>query len=153
MGPSIDKSKWGPGPWQEEPDRLEFEHLGFPCIVLRTEHGHLCGYVAVAPGHPWHGKKGRDIDANVHGGLTYAEKCQGEVCHVPKPGEPDGVWWLGFDHAHYGDVSPGREALLNGLNISWPGGWGIGGESYKDIDYVRRGCESLAEQASKAVPQ
>ena len=136
----INKSKWGPGPWQSEPDRWEGEHEGFPLLITRVEHsGHLCGYVAVPPGHPWHGKSYDDVNAEVHGGITYAEACSGDVCHVPKPGEPDDVWWLGFDHAHSGDFCPAMGHLFRG-------------ESYRSIAYVQDGCRSLAEQAKAALP-
>ncbi len=145
----IDKSKWGPGPWQEEADHVEFEHEGFPCIIHRVQSGSLCGYVAVPPGHPWHGvdygayPDGRPLpDPDVHGGITYARKCMGAICHVPKPGDPDDVWWLGFDHAHLYDLSPAYAAS--------GGGYYDPMASYKTLEFVKRGCESLAEQA-KAV--
>lgn len=32
----IDKSAWGPGPWQDEPDRVEWEHAGLPCLMVRS---------------------------------------------------------------------------------------------------------------------
>lgn len=25
-----------PGPWDDEPDRVEFQHVGFPCLILRN---------------------------------------------------------------------------------------------------------------------
>jgi len=39
--------------WLDEPDREDFEHAGYKCLVLRhDELGHLCGYAAVPKGHP-----------------------------------------------------------------------------------------------------
>ena len=142
---AIDKSSWGPGPWMTEPDRKEWRHAGFPCLIVRVEHhGAWCGYVAVPPGHPWHGKGYDDINAEVHGGLTYAEKCGGAVCHVSGPGEPDDVWWLGFDHAHAGDLCP--------ATASWFGDrFGESNDVYRDMDYVIAGVNELAEQAAVAV--
>lgn len=146
--PAEDRSSWGPGPWQDEPDRVEFEHLGFPCLIVRVpQAGHLCGYVAVPPCHPWHGKGYDDVPADVHGGLTYADKCQGNVCHVPKPGEPDDVWWLGFDHAHSGDSRPGDRALYQRIGMFQSM---HDHDTYKTVEYVRAGCESLAHQAKEA---
>ena len=136
----IDRSSWRRGPWDGEPDFVRFESHGLPCIVLRhPRSGHLCGYVAVPPGHPWHGVDfatlwREDGCPNVHGGVTYAERCAGSVCHVAKPGDPDDVWWLGFDANHAWDVSP-RDAS-----------WGDG--DYRDIGYMRRECERLAEQCA-----
>src|SRR5438105_1894678 len=110
--PVIDKSKWPDGPWKSEPDRVDFEHAGFPCLMLRGQsHGAWCGYVAVPPGHPLHGKDYNDEalgETDVHGGLTYASACSGHICHVPEAGEPADVWWFGFDCIHAGDLAPGH---------------------------------------------
>jgi hypothetical protein len=143
---TIDKSKWGPGPWQGEPDKVTFEHAGFPCIVFRASPGgNLCGYVAVPPGHPWHGKDfalstEATPEPRVHGGITYGDRCHGKVCHVAKPGEPDDVWWLGFDTAHAGDLSP----------VSSRRHHSFGRDEYRTIEYVASECRSLAEQAAVA---
>jgi hypothetical protein len=42
------------------------------CSIHKHESGHLCGYIGLPKAHPWHGKDYDDIDAEVHGGLTYA---------------------------------------------------------------------------------
>jgi hypothetical protein len=138
-------------PWLLEPDRIEFQHAGFPCLVLRHRHGHLCGYVAIPPGHPWHGKAYDEIDADVHGGLTYADACNGVVCHAPKPGEPDDVWWLGFDAAHFGDLQPflaeRLAALPEPLRYDFSDC-----DTYRTVTYMRGECERLAEQAKETRP-
>lgn len=132
------KDEWGEGPWQEEPDRLEFEHAGLPCLLKRATFGSWCGYAAVPPGHPLHGKRYQDVDdISVHGGLTYGDACQGSICHAPKPGESADVWWFGFDCNHAFDLAPGMPATAR---------WGI----YKDIGYARRETERLAEQLARA---
>lgn len=51
-----DRSNWGPGPWDREPDRFEWEHAGLPCMLIRGPVGSWCGYAAVVPGHPMFGK-------------------------------------------------------------------------------------------------
>jgi hypothetical protein len=133
------------GPWHAEPDRLQFEHEGFPCLIVRGRMGNLCGYVGVPPGHPWHRREYEGIEAKVHGGLTYAAKCSGWICHIAKPGEPDDVWWLGFDCAHSGDLIPGMYVGLPGLRHEMRN-W----ETYKDVSYVRAETQRLAEQAKTA---
>lgn len=133
----YDKSRWEAGPWEDEPDKLEWrdESTGLPCLIVRGPVGALCGYVAVSPGHPWHGKHYDGCDADVHGGLTYSDKCAGAICHAAKPGEPDDVWWLGFDCAHLGDFIPGIRDRFEAT-------------TYKDIAYVRRECATLAGQVA-----
>lgn len=132
----YDKSRWAKGEWDSEPDRVDFVHVGYACLLLRNNLGNWCGYVAIPSDHPLYGKK--DADVNVHGGLSYAAKCSGPICHAPEPGMPDDVWWLGFDTAHVFDVSPALERL--GLKEFF------GGSSYKNLTYVRKETESLAEQ-------
>lgn len=132
------------GPWCDEPDREEGRALGLPYILNRGPVGAWCGYVGVPPGHPWHGKHYDDIDdAQVHGGLTYANACHGHICHVPKPGDADDVWWLGFDCGHYLDEVPAySEELRMCLKRE--------GMVYRDIGYVRRETRNLAAQARLA---
>lgn len=138
---NTDKSAWADGPWMREPDKRQWsdEATGLPCLIVRGPSGALCGYVGVSKGHPAHGKGYDDVEADVHGGLTFADSCghgddpaQG-ICHIPGPGEPDDVWWLGFDCAHYGDLSPAYDRP------------GRGGE-YRTLPYVASECASLASQ-------
>lgn len=133
----VDRSRWHQGPWDKEPDREEWRHLGLPCLIVRNRMGGLCGYVGVPPGHPWHGKEMDDVDAEVHGGITYAAPCAegGAICHVPLPGEPESVWWVGFDCVHLDDYAPGE-----GRQMEMDG-------TYKPLAYVRAEVESLAQQA------
>lgn len=130
----IDKTGWPPGPWHNEPDRVDFEHAGYACMILRNGSGALCGYVGVDETHPDFGKHYNDLPFSVHGGLTYSDLCSGHICHVPKPGMPDRVWWLGFDCNHYDDFAPGSPiwARMSGV--------------YRDIAYVTQETKSLAEQ-------
>lgn len=145
---AVQREIWGtmPGPWQTEPDRVDFEHAGMVCILHRGPSGHWCGYVACPPGHPCHGKDYHEVvegfKVDVHGDLTYANPCGGHICHTPKPGAPDDVWWLGFDCGHYMDKSPMDEwyAAKFGRPHS------PGGQHYWMIDQVRAETMRLAEQ-------
>lgn len=139
----IDKSTWGDGPWQTEPDRVEWDHAGLPCLALRNHWGNWCGYAAVPPGHPLHGQDYDSVDVDVHGSLTYADRCDGPICHVPKPGEPDDVWWFGFDCGHCFDVMPAMDARALARHeapLHFPNA------SYKTLDYVQAETNRLAEQ-------
>lgn len=149
---TIDKSSWElRGPWDNEPDKVQWQDAdtGLPCLIVRhPSSGHFCGYVGVAEGHPAFGKDYEDEsvgDVRVHGGLTFANKCQPKehesegICHLPEPGEPDHVWWLGFDCAHCDDLSPAR-AARNGIFAPHHS------EVYRDIAYVRAAVEGLAKQ-------
>lgn len=151
---TIDKSEWAPGPWQEEPDKIQWKdkETGLPCLAKRNHHGVWCGYVGVSESHPYYLKPYQDIGhIFVHGGLTYSDLCQeGDesiaICHIPEPGEPDDVWWFGFDCGHAGDLMPGleaREAMSGMKRLA-----AMFGErnKYRDIDYVRGECAVLADQ-------
>jgi hypothetical protein len=163
---AIDKSAWGEGPWHAEPDRAEWEHAGLPCLAVRhSRSGHWCGYAAVPPSHPLHGQPydAEAVTVDVHGGLTYADRCHGHICHVPKPGAPDDVWWFGFDCAHAGDVSPSYVNQRVGQGYPWPeapydhaaavAADRFDVERYRTLDYVRAETNRLAEQLAALGPQ
>lgn len=156
----VDRAGWPSGPWDDEADREEWRYRGLPCLIVRGGGGNLCGYVGVPPGHPWHGRgygatydnaDGRviehSIDAEVHGGLTYAARCQenGHICHVARPGEPDDVWWFGFDCAHSGDLRP--KDMVMERRFRWPA---MEPSVYRTVRYVRREVERLADQVLAA---
>lgn len=141
----LTKKDWGDGPWQNEPDHEAFYHAGLPCILHRNTRvtGSWCGYVAVYPKHPFHKKRYSELEIDIHGGLTYAAECNGDICHKPKPGEPDNVWWFGFDCAHGFDLSPRMSAFQKLM----PNPYELTGhETYKDINYAREETKRLAEQ-------
>ena len=47
-----------------------------------------------------------ELALDVHGGVTYADKCGGHICHVTEPGDEENIWWFGFDCGHCDDLSP-----------------------------------------------
>jgi len=149
---TIDKSGWSRGEWDNEPDKVQWqdEATGRPCLIVRGPSGALCGYVGVPEGHAAFGMDCENVRAEidgepdyivVHGGLSFSDHCrpgddesQG-ICHTPEEGEPDRVWWLGFDCAHSGDKSP---------RIDLESSWGM----YRPIGYVKNDIRSLAKQLS-----
>jgi hypothetical protein len=160
------REKWPRGSWDNEPDKAQWPDpaTGLPCLAVRNRFGNWCGYVGVTSDHPLYCKQYGDIeDINVHGGLTFSAGCHpgGHICHVPEPGEPDDVWWLGFDCGHAGDFSPGQYALLQDLkrkqaargekdpfelppfpkNMRW-----MLREHYRTLRYVQLECADLAAQ-------
>ena len=102
----------------------EWVHAGLRCVATRLTGGYQmdyrCGYVGVPPGHPLHGADYEQVDADVHGGVTYSDGIAGyPVAH-------EGLWWFGFDCAH-----------------AWHGDDDDGGQP---LGYVESECASLAEQ-------
>lgn len=152
---TMDKTAWGEGPWQDEPDKIQWTDAvtGLPCMAKRNRMGVLCGYVGVAEGHPFFGKGYDDVPLDAHGGLSYADACQAPdegmtpeeaeaklICHVPEPGQPDHVWWFGFDCGHgMMDFYPAAPDM----NI-------IPQATYKTLGYVRAQCRLLAAQLAVA---
>ena len=174
----IDKSAWERGPWDDEPDKVQWvdESTGLDCLAVRVDiHGGWCGYVGVPSDHPWHGTdysecltcgeafcseheytnrpEGR---IEVHGGLTFADSCnesgpvESSVCHIPFDGRPDDIWWFGFDCAHARDYSPGTMAILSLLSAFR----GHHDDSvYRTLNYVRAECARLAEQLNAVLKE
>ncbi len=148
-----DRRELPPGPWDDEPDKIQWVDPGtdLDCLIVRNPMGALCGYVGVPPGHPWHGLDYNDVDVDVHGGLTFAGSCNENapeghgICHVPEPGRPDDVWWLGFDCAHSDDVVPFiADRQAEECSPGWPN------PVYRDVAYVSDQCRLLAVQVIDA---
>ncbi|MDX6480317.1 MAG: hypothetical protein QOG85_827 [Gaiellaceae bacterium] len=139
---ACDRTGWDSGPWDGEPDKLVWKtEAGLPGMIARNRLGALCGYVAVTREHPLYGADRPDVE--VHGGLTYANACSGNICHVPEPGEPDDVWWFGFDCNHGGDYAPSTAAWGKRIGAALRR---LDRETYRDIGYVRAEVELLAVQ-------
>lgn len=71
-----------------------WEHEGLACLIRHGAFGCPCGYVAVPESHPLHGVSYSEYELDVHGGVTFAGDIEGYG------------WCIGFDMAHYGDLSP-----------------------------------------------
>jgi hypothetical protein len=150
------------GPWTAEPDKAQWvdEATGLDCLIVRNWMGTLCGYVGLPPGHRLHGVDYDAVykvaDVEVHGGLTFADSCQEGaedgpgVCHVPEPGRPAEVWWLGFDCGHVFDLVPSMREVYAQAGIDrtrvdpeWE-------DVYRDFGYVQAEVASLARQLAAA---
>lgn len=146
--------EWPAGPWDTEPDRLVWSFLAVPGMALlinRNRLGAWCGYVALPPGHVYYGREYGDVPVDVHGGLTFADRCHERICHAPKPGEPEEVWWLGFDCLHFLDTAPGMLALRSWTGSTGGSGWDLDlppyvSDVYRDIGYAMHETEDLALQ-------
>lgn len=143
----IDKSQWMRGEWDQEPDLIEWRSEtkpSFPCLIVRSDGtGALCGYVGVNETHPLYEVVYMDTGIDAHGSLTYSGKCQkdGKICHAPLKGEPDNIWWLGFDCAHCFDISPRLYYNKKLIKAS--------GATYKNLSYVIEEVNSLASQLAE----
>ena len=118
----------------QNPDYIlkEGTHEGFNYMICHNGNGFRCGYIEILEGHPWWNKDYNDIEADVHGGLTYADKDYDNY-----------NWWIGFDCAHLYD----RQDVTLPAEIYMPS-FGEGG-TIKTTEYVENECKSLCEQAKK----
>ena len=139
--------------------------------------GHLRGYTAVPPGHPFHSLPRhatplRGLD--VHGTVTYAAASIDRAIelpenrgltlncwcgHEPAPDEPDDLWWLGFECGHDFDLQPGNEATLHSLTPvlfdqinAFRGRAGRLHRLYRDLAFVRTEVTRLAAQLDEVRP-
>jgi hypothetical protein len=147
-----------PGPWYDEPDKVQWvdEATGLDCLIVRGGFGSWCGYVGLPPGHPWREADRDALEIDVHGGITYGPSpCMEDapeghgICHVPYPGRPADVAWLGFDCGHAFDLQPVMLGLQEDLDIhlSTEPEWR---DVYRDEGYVRAEVTRLAAQAATA---
>lgn len=132
----IDKSSWGEGVWQNEPDYVSWiTECGYQAYILRQSGmGHLCGYVFLEKGHLCHDLGYQAVNVEVHGGLTYSGRSE-EWNYTNITPSPAGMWILGFDCGHSWDYKPGVGPAYGGN----PG-------DYKQVWYVRTEVERLANQ-------
>ena len=160
---TVDKSAWPRGPWDNEPDKIQWcdESTGLPCLIVRNGDGALCGYVGVGETHPWYGvdyDDCRTAEGNipeVHGDLTYSdenyqstEPSRG-VSYVDEGGNAPTLWWLGFDCAHSGDqscIAP-EAAFGRILAAFFLNPVSVHEEVYRTVEYVQFQMRKLAEQA------
>jgi hypothetical protein len=135
------RSHWGDGPWQTEPDLVEWRFSGapgYPLLILRGGMGQLNGYVGVPPGHPLHGGR-RGFP-----GVNWDGRCEG--LRIPT-GDPPVCWWLGFDCGHAHQYSPAMVGLgsflarLTGRAAPRPVGEP---HEYVDLESCRARVEALA---------
>jgi len=116
--------------WLNEPNKVEFGHMGLKCLILRDKFLFLGGYVGLPEGHPFYGKHFKDIPIRVHQGLTFTGQGDGDR-------REKGLWWVGFYCDRPGDFVPARP---------YPD---RGGEMYRDLEYVRDCTKVLAEQLAQ----
>lgn len=123
---TMDRTDWGSGPWDAEPDQVEWRDpvTNLVCLLRRNFTGAWCGYVGLPSDHPLHNQSAFDLPPiTVHGGVTYA----GPV------GARD-LWFIGFDCVHSGDNAPNQNFQFG---------------TYRDIAYVTAETVNLAMQAKR----
>jgi hypothetical protein len=159
---TIDRAAmgWGNGPWTDEPDKKQWQDIttGLPCRAVRNHFGAWCGYVGVAPNHPYYGLRYREVDdlVDVHGGLTFSDFCEPDasaesgICHVPGPREEAHIYWFGFDLAHFQDLTPRDVQLERDRPVLLADG--VEWRTYKPLSYVEQECQRLARALAAIAP-
>lgn len=151
------------GPWTGEPDKAQWVDptTDLDCLIVRGHHGALCGYVGIPFEHKLHGADFHDVPVEIHDHLSFASFCDEEfpdgICHVPQPGRPVDLWWLGFSCAGWRDIRPYTDHVLKQVRLTpvYAGMPQLPEEpewmraTYKDVAYVKAECESLAAQLIK----
>lgn len=137
----IDRTAWGPGPWDGEPDEKDWVHEGYKCAATRSWAGSWHGSVRIPGGHPLHGKPYDDpgiLDLDVHGGISFAEDCD-------KHG-----YLIGFDCMHSRDYVPKVIAQLKACDPTFIERQAFfefyDPAHYKTLAFVIAQCEALVEQ-------
>jgi hypothetical protein len=98
----------------------------YNCVIKRNKSlGNLCGYVEIDNDNKLHGTPYLDLNFEVHGGITYGDITE------------DSKSIYGFDCGHYGDMTFFKGSIGDQVGI------------YRDMDYVTKECEKLAEQFSE----
>jgi hypothetical protein len=156
---TLDKSDWGEGPWQGEPDKITWydDATDLACLMVRNPRtGNWCGYVGVEPDHKLYKARYQECDFDVHGGLSFSGLCDPDateddgICHIPDPGRTHDVWWFGFDCHHGYDYAP-----LYAMRCQTLDNWSKSLAeylTYRDMSYVQDQVKHLADQLGKIKP-
>ena len=113
-----------------EPNYVNFKYKGFDCEIKRHEYLlTLCGYASFRAKYPIYNEQYRNALENidVHGGVTYFEI------------SPSGKVTVGFDCAHYNDLSPTIQ-ILEGKNNY---------QKYRTIGFVKKEIRRMVDQIIK----
>lgn len=147
----VDKSDFiENGPWFDEPDLEIWEQNNTICIVKRSYHGSLCGYVGIKV------RGSRSLSyirlskkqLDVHGGVTF------EDWHIDylvdfEEIDPtvlewiDSYYFFGFDCAHTKDLWFLKKDLYYSVRHK--------DDVYRDWDYVCDQCNKLSDQLQRLV--
>jgi hypothetical protein len=147
---SDEKLKWwGYGEWVQEPDNIIFDHEGFKCHCLRIVRmnnydafgGHWCGYIYLPEHHPWYDLNLHNIEASVHGGLSYSQM------------QRNATYAVGFDCGHSFDLVPSLEKYLKEDKVYDQMKHNtcskLFSRHYRNVNYIVNQTQSLANQASE----
>jgi hypothetical protein len=163
-----DRSTWGKGLWDGEPDREQWSDsmTGYPCLAIRCDLGMWAGYVGVYPEHPAFGQEIDDLPGvnfwcytDEHHFIEPWPVDPNAVVNVDDPKEsilqvvrmPDYLWFFGFDFAHAGDIIPSvvvamanvqRSLNRTALDKAFK-------STYKDLAYVKKTCETVAIELAR----
>lgn len=149
------RSRWGAGPWQDEPDRIEWRSPTLPGLALMAARGRAgawCGYVGVPEGHPLFRVSASVADRLLmaHESLNFSESSQVDADHtgdflLPRA-EPWLVWWLGFDCAHLFQFAPAAEWMMTlARTLPWmPHALPSPTDHYVTVPEIRERVQELA---------
>jgi hypothetical protein len=131
------------------------EPTGILCVAQRNDMGSWSAYVAVMPGHVWHGRShnyGDDDEENAlppvpavdaHGGLSWSGPGDFYRCFRADRARFEGAWFIGFDFGHSWDIQPRMLKYDDELQYSSDM---RKMSSYKTLEYVKKECARVAEQ-------
>lgn len=143
----YNKGKFPPGKWTSEPDYCRWIRNDLVCVALRDMSlGIWKGFVGLDSSHPCFGKSVDDIlkaplmlDAflSIYGGICTAG-------HLPSRYEEDAkkLWWVGCETSHGGDLYPLLKTTPD-MDIM------LSGQTYKDLNFIRRETNKLAMYVSR----
>lgn len=151
----YDKTSWGKGPWQDEPDYVAFidKETTYPCVAKRNMLGAFVGYVGTDERHPLYMS---EVGCPEFDFIDAHERAPSFAAFLPDESlnfsPPKRYWWIGFDCMHDNDHCPWRDKTTKPqptLPRTRRRGQGI----YRDLPYVVEQLEFLASQLSTFDPR
>lgn len=137
------RKRWGPGPWQQEPDYEVLTAFGLPCQLHRSAFSWWCGYVGLPSTNMLFKADIHEIEpvVDVEANLNpFPFWVAGHIMTPPTTDSP-GTWWVGFDFSRWGQAPADYGPMLRTGHLREWRYWGI--------EDARREVRKLAGQLAR----
>jgi hypothetical protein len=142
----LDKKKFPPGKWLNEPDLCHWNYDNVSCLTVRDMSlGTWKGYVGVNKQHSFYGKTLESL-SKIDEAVTIYLAVYGGICSagkIPLKYKKYGstLWWLGIETSFGNDYMPLLK--LDAVNTDMVKV--VSSQTYKDFSFIRRETKALAK--------
>lgn len=145
----LDRSSWGSGPWDNEPDYHEVRYRGYKIVLVRSNLGFWCSYIGIPTKSKWSTEEYYD-QINTAWGVTWNETA------LPWGESEKDTFYIGFDYGHSSDYVPGisipnsvHPAVMERLMCIAPHYLPTNKTNYKTMKHVIQDMKRVVKQIER----